>query len=970
MLKGKIATLVSLRYWSNHKKRFFTLALTIIIGAAALCCAALMIRSNKVAEYNDRFDGEYGNYDLVIYEISDDVKEKLTALGGVHAYGSYSTLFQATNENASSTFKVAAFENEISENIYKLDCIRGNYPDKSDEIAIDVAAATAMGVLPFPGEKIKLQLEGENHTVIEQQFVISGVFECYNPGSFTSYKRYPNSLAPGKWQVPMIFLSADWISKVDGASDTVFLQLDDPTDFGMEISGIVGDAMCDFVYNRIISYNLLLGNKDISFDNIESIDEAVLEEDIYRDFFSAIVMPVVVAMIFVIVFLTVYNLIKSVLFDRREQVGILRSIGMSSASGGIHLMMEMLVITLVCITVGIVFGCGLHIFVIAILNKYFGARIETGFSFEAELEQYIKAVTYDPYLISAVVMLLSVLTATFVCVFKMCRTKPIELLREEEVINRKNIKNNVQSKIKNWRYYVNRSIKENDISVIFITCLLFGVSFVGYNYFCALTERDNLDNISGLSEGGLEYWDYIAEKSSDSTYIFNVKSKHSDGISKEELNKLTSHQFVTDYYAEIINTSTRISVKNPSEEFKAMFDGASLRSQVPGTDDEYEKAVYEGEKATIRKIGYSDDEYVFRLPSLGYQDNKIAEYEKYVIDGKINLDKLNSGEEILLVIPDTKRNIAEKFFKAGDTFVFSDVVLTEEEEKIDFNALTEDVLGEPVFTAEVVNPLSETGEMVEYRAYSFGTRKNISVKIGAIVAVPIETAEEYYGISIITSYNAFEKWKLPDNNFTRVCIKTDKTASREDTDIAWYGMLISSSGTSSYSASAIYEKTVANTMKKMSIYLVTAILLLATSTVAIGVLLYSKMMFNSKKLAYFRAIGMSVEQTVKMLILQNLWYPVIGTVFAVIPYSALYTCFVYIRKIIDENGGDSISIVGETTPWYSDIPAYMDLLSYHPVFTLAIMFMVFFMFEMVVCIPQLMYIKKKQIAEGLDINPY
>ena len=40
---------ISLKYWANHKMRLFTLMLTLVFGVSALCCTALLIRSEKHA---------------------------------------------------------------------------------------------------------------------------------------------------------------------------------------------------------------------------------------------------------------------------------------------------------------------------------------------------------------------------------------------------------------------------------------------------------------------------------------------------------------------------------------------------------------------------------------------------------------------------------------------------------------------------------------------------------------------------------------------------------------------------------------------------------------------------------------------------------------------------------------------------------------------------------------------------------
>ena len=49
MKKIKMLTKISLKYWLHHKRRFFTLMLALVLGVSALCCTALLVRSEKDA---------------------------------------------------------------------------------------------------------------------------------------------------------------------------------------------------------------------------------------------------------------------------------------------------------------------------------------------------------------------------------------------------------------------------------------------------------------------------------------------------------------------------------------------------------------------------------------------------------------------------------------------------------------------------------------------------------------------------------------------------------------------------------------------------------------------------------------------------------------------------------------------------------------------------------------------------------
>ena len=59
---------LSVKYWSNHKRKMYTLAAIIVIGAAALCLVLLFIRSNKQNLLNKELD-LLGDYDAMFFRI-------------------------------------------------------------------------------------------------------------------------------------------------------------------------------------------------------------------------------------------------------------------------------------------------------------------------------------------------------------------------------------------------------------------------------------------------------------------------------------------------------------------------------------------------------------------------------------------------------------------------------------------------------------------------------------------------------------------------------------------------------------------------------------------------------------------------------------------------------------------------------------------------------------------------------------
>lgn len=128
-----------------------------------------------------------------------------------------------------------------------------------------------------------------------------------------------------------------------------------------------------------------------------------------------------------------------------------------------------------------------------------------------------------------------------------------------------------------------------------------------------------------------------------------------------------------------------------------------------------------------KAVGYEDNT-VIRTKVVGYPAEDISDFAKYVIEGKINIDKLNAGEEIILVVPAFK-NYAEV---CDDGSIAS----TLEPVKYDSEGAINDALfhvGDEILLSEL-KVLSDTnGGMNESEVASDIERKDIKVKIGAII---------------------------------------------------------------------------------------------------------------------------------------------------------------------------------------------------------------------------------------------
>ena len=128
-----------------------------------------------------------------------------------------------------------------------------------------------------------------------------------------------------------------------------------------------------------------------------------------------------------------------------------------------------------------------------------------------------------------------------------------------------------------------------------------------------------------------------------------------------------------------------------------------------------------------KAVGYEDNT-VIRTKVVGYPAEDMLDFAEYVIDGKINIDKLNAGEEIILVVPAFKNYIEE----CDDGSIGS----TLEPVEYDSEGAINDTLfhvGDEILLSELKILSDTNGGMNESEVASDIERKDVKVKIGAII---------------------------------------------------------------------------------------------------------------------------------------------------------------------------------------------------------------------------------------------
>lgn len=984
----KVLTKVSLRYWGKHKQRLLTMALAIVMGVAALCCCALLVRSEKAAVLEEYLT-YMGDYDLIFYESDMETLEKVSGVEGVTDCGYYHELGYAVQKGGKE-YKVISFGDEKSEEMYHLTCIRGDYPKDETEVALDIETARSFGIAPYPGEQVELTLyDLKKEKLCSRTFTVSGIFELYNANTVGGYRRYPDGMNI-KYIMPTVVLSVDLDGLFGSSIITGYAQVEDSSVTSaireMNEDGTLW-SIFDDSFKRGQAYSYVLGAdmtiwNDYGDNSMGSVVQAVKDGNIFRDFYSSVLIPVFSFLVLVIVIISVMGLVRNVLKDRTEMTAVLRSVGLSAAGSGIYLTLELVLLAFLLSLVGLIVGMGCHAIIIGILNDVFHMQMAVGFA----VDPYVKAITNSPYSMPLLVVGVGVAVAVLLPVSRITRLAPVMLFQgqlEKKKQRSKTIERRSGKVGKGWLPLIGESISLHDVSVMIMIAVVMGTAFFGYTYFKALSDKNTNSLQEDLESSGLGNRDYLAQKRTDIyMHSFKVENHHDCGVSLDAIKALGQEEYVESAYGMIVNQSTRLtfSTGTGSEAFHGLFSKGNLRISPPdeNEEDEYAIAAYEGMESIIEAVGYTKEEDIYAAPTVGLSRELIESLEDCLVAGTLNWEQIAAGEEVVIAVPEEMADAAAEIFQAGESLPLSDVVLSEEEDLYDFGYILPEDVAEPVYS-KVINI---DGADVEYYGYAFGTRKDIRTSVGAVVAISKdEQAEDYhdfmgellyedlleYPLLILCAEDAFQAWGLPDTLYTKVAVSVKDDADVAITDIGWYKALSQSTGMISQSVSQIKAQIQTGNTKVMSIYYVMIIMLVITGMTAIGISLYSRIRMSSTKIAHLRAIGMSLSQMVLLIIRQNAFYPVIGAVCAVIPAGLCQCFFYYTARQIDTGAwGSATGIYMGRLPWWFEVPYRYNLFAYHPVITLLVLALIMMGLIVLVTIPQILYIRKQRIVEDLE----
>lgn len=622
---------LSLQYIKYYKKRTFSVLAAIILSVAVI--ASIIILSQSANQANiDSIKYDEGSYHAVFTKLDNDQIEKIKKDKSIkdRGFAEYYDSVALTDDFYLNILRADKEYIKLGSSFSGNSFIKeGRYPEKDNEIAVEEWVLNVLGKEPKVGSDLQLKLEDRRET---KTYKLVGILK-----DRPEFKRSMTLQA--------------------------FLPISD------DFKGNRNISMVTFKDENNINKLTSLLAKKLNVKSDDIVKNTTLIEaygklnNIYKNnIFSLLV-------ILVASFIVIYGIYSISILQRISEYGILSAIGSSRKQLMEITLYELLILSAMGVPIGIILGL--------IGSKLLSGLVGNVFT-EGAVNISRLVITKEAFIIPVIVTAAVILLIVIAVYITISKISSIEAIRKNLGLREK-CNNKIYKKVasgKNLSIYsivTIRNILSNSRSFIMIilSISIAGILFINASYLSFLEERQ-VDNIA----------DSIGY---NSDYKINLVpgAKKTDGLSSKELERIRALNGVRDLSAiQVIYSRLMLSSEHISEPM--YFENLN---STPYIKDLMNGMLVKNLKATDKL-----EEYILKDNMYGYDDKSLAKLRKYLVKGKIDIDRMKKENLAIVRIPnpintENKRPYVANF-KVGDEIrvAFSNKGTNSEESwKINYN---------------------------------------------------------------------------------------------------------------------------------------------------------------------------------------------------------------------------------------------------------------------------------------------
>lgn len=622
----KTIAFLTMKYWKKHLKSAASLLFSGVLITAIIFAALMSLREECVRFYERAFDN-MGHYDVLIANSDDELLTQV--LGGRTDcdYGVINILGKLGYRDKQFTYGTILDEH----NLWHTPLESGRMPETANEIA---AVRTVLDACYWIGEcGDKITLNGTEYTVVG---IIDEYYGNHREGSELSEYNV-DMVDETEYYIPLIFVGesgAEPLYRIDligGFFDFSDLGkgLYDTDDDIRYAESVIGDYD-DYLYD-------LVGHKDHWFD-VNCEQNAWYTESKTRSVSFLMTIAWLGAGVSV---LSVFSVLRGIFIERRGRILMLKRIGMKKRLIGTMYAFECAVFAVIQTMIGIAAGLAAYgvIYLVktsCLGEKPYSAFTKIGIVYERTLDPFLYAGLIST-IIFAAAYIINLLTTNISAKAPRKKEKPRPLSKGFRAAMR-------QSGI-------------TAVQIISLTLICFS-AVVGYMYYTDNGKEMQMwltyDNISedykangfSMEENGIEEY-YFSN-------AIHINSFGEDGREMTEFFPLIAEDYSRGFDDSVAKALPEAALITGSNEGTFVANGDKINGMMPiNLSNEIVRETFielsDKEYKGFFGEGNLGSENMYRIPTKLTVPHTINGLTEYVTDGEINLEALNSGEEILLI---------------------------------------------------------------------------------------------------------------------------------------------------------------------------------------------------------------------------------------------------------------------------------------------------------------------------------
>lgn len=589
----------------KHRKKRYTLMILGIILSMVFSSSIIYFGFSIYTTSQEQRKAELGLYDQFSGVYDERVFSEAQNRGAFEEAGFGETLglvFTDKEEKINGT-PIAKID-ETAKKLVNPILIEGSYPEKQGEIAIEQTTLLQLGITAKAGDKIKLKMQVQNGEdllpeIKEKTYVLSGVLKDKRSNILYS--------VDNKDILPSAFVSE--YEKVDlggKANKIVYYKF--------------SDDGWDIIYEVMAEYDAFSNRVEVYSDG----------RDLLSDQFSSLLfIGTIVVILLLASSVGIVNAFTSNLKERKKQIGMYRAVGATKRQIRKLFGREAVLLSVICTPISLLISYGA---VKIIVNRIF----ENAY-FQPNIWVLLACGAFG---------IACVMAASFIPLVSASKISPMQAIRNIEAtrkLKNKNIKSqkhfNVSKLIAKRNLVISKG-KLVVVSVFLVITIVFSSYALSYLSFAKddLYERD---------------YDYELYLGRDSGYFAINYPKGNNGFTENHKQTVLMNENISSAYGYksanvniLVDKMTEYQQIADADYFPPDMDLLSLDES--NYQEVFKHGMSQDKLDIINVAGYEENFISSEIIAL---DEELINKIDNVRDGEIDIAKLNSGEQVLLLAP-------------------------------------------------------------------------------------------------------------------------------------------------------------------------------------------------------------------------------------------------------------------------------------------------------------------------------